>query len=167
MKKSILFLTLIAPFALFGLAGGASASQRQVIARLDASMKNYGKVTLYEDGELDVKGVEGQLLASKQLGPSTAATLKGFAQRVANVQVTSTYKEVVCMTFVAVSFAELSVARMDAGTYQFFGAPRLVLSGRGCSFHSETFPVSKNDLHSADVLKQSLELLAIDAIENR
>jgi hypothetical protein len=145
----------------------ASTGERQVIATLQGHGKNFSRVTLQEGGSLTVVGAETSLVSTRKLGELTLTKLVGLAHQVANAGVKTVTNEFVCMTFAMVPSADLSVAALNQGTYQFEGAPRLLLTERGCSFHQMTFPIQAQDQQNAEILKEMLELLAVDTVENQ
>ena len=160
MKK--LFAALLVTVFATG-AFATSIDRTPVIARADGSFAGLKTVALLADGRLQIVSEEG-LVKQVVLNEKAFDKITRDLHKVANVEVKTVRSEFVCMTLVAVipdTLDRLSVARFDYEVGAFKGAPRLILSERGCWVRSSTYPEAEHSQADAAAVREELVVLAL------
>ena len=142
------------------------AADREVVARVDASIMVFKSATLYDNGDFEIIPTKSDELIRTDVGRFTFSKLLHLAQKTSGAALTTVTKTIICMTFVAVPHSTLYLTTYDRSTGHFGGLLNLTLTSRGCYLKTEVFPVLPDQLKAAESLKNMIELLAIDRVEH-
>ncbi|MGZ3722754.1 MAG: hypothetical protein ACXVA9_07490 [Bdellovibrionales bacterium] len=151
--KKIIAISAIAMFASLTTIAGANA--QTVLAEVGTVSQQVKAVQLLDNGVLAIYGY-GRTTAHMQLSKSNAATLLGLAKGLAEVKLTTTHQDFICMMLVMESpftSQELSILAND-------GSMRKVLTNNSCAVADHTFPQEDYNLQMAKDLKDQLIVLA-------
>jgi hypothetical protein len=163
MKKLILALAL-----LIQAAPAFASADSKVIASVSNITNKIQGVTLTEDGVVNVILRERHRPITQQLSEATAQRLNWLAVTLANAEITTEHRRVVCMMMVNPMFMpSLSIAPYNENKAEWeSGEPKTVLTTSNCATPTAILPADGHDYATATALKEVLTVLATEALAN-